>query len=66
MLLGCSTGGTDDAGATGEFEFREPTSAATVIPEGQRAPAPAFSGELLDGTPFESASLAGDVAVINF
>ena len=66
MLLGCSTGETDDAGASGEFEFREPTPAATVVPQGQRAPAPAFSGELLDGAPFESSSLAGDVVVINF
>ena len=65
-LLGCSTRETDDAGATGEFDFREPTPTATVIPEERRAPAPAFYGELLDGTPFESSSLAGDVAVINF
>ena len=66
LLLGCSTGENDGAGSSGEFEFREPTPAATVIPEERRAPAPAFSGELLDGTPFESSSLAGDVAVINF
>ncbi|WP_236826463.1 MULTISPECIES: TlpA disulfide reductase family protein [unclassified Blastococcus] len=65
-LLGCSAGLTGDEGGAGEFEFREPTAAATVIPEERRAPAPAFSGELLDGTPFESSSLAGDVAVINF
>ncbi|MDT0275554.1 TlpA family protein disulfide reductase [Blastococcus goldschmidtiae] len=65
-LLGCSTRATNDASATGEFEFREPTPTATVIPEERRAPAPAFSGELLDGTGFESSSLAGDVAVINF
>ena len=66
LLLGCSTGGASVGGATGEFEFREPTPTATVVPEGRRAPAPAFSGELLDGTPFDSSSLAGDVAVINF
>lgn len=65
-LAGCSTGGNDDAEPTEEYEFTEPTPTATVVAEDQRAPAPAFSGELLDGTPFESSSLAGDVAVINF
>ena len=65
-LAGCSTGGNDTAGATREYEFTEPTPMATVIAEDQRAPAPAFSGELLDGTSFHSSSLAGDVAVINF
>ncbi|TQN43113.1 thiol-disulfide isomerase/thioredoxin [Blastococcus colisei] len=65
-LVGCSTGGNDTVSSTGEYEFTEPTPAATVVAEDQRSPAPAFSGELLDGTPFESSSLAGDVAVINF
>ena len=65
-LAGCSTGGNDAAGTRPEYEFTEPTPAATVIAEEQRAPAPAFSGELLDGTPFDSSSLAGDIAVINF
>ncbi|MCZ2817998.1 TlpA family protein disulfide reductase [Modestobacter sp. VKM Ac-2984] len=65
-LAGCATGGDDTAGAAREFEFTEPTPAATVIAEDQRAPAPAFSGELLDGTAFDSSSLTGDVVVINF
>ncbi|MDK3256632.1 TlpA family protein disulfide reductase [Blastococcus capsensis] len=65
-LAGCSTGGNDTAAPTGEYQFTEPTPTATVIAEDQRAPAPAFSGELLDGTPFDSSSLASDVAVINF
>ncbi len=65
-LVGCSTGRNDGAKATRQYEFTEPTPTATVIPEEQRAPAPAFSGELLDGTGFDSSSLAGDVAVINF
>jgi thiol-disulfide isomerase/thioredoxin len=65
-LAGCSTGGDGDAGAAREYEFTGPTPAATVIAEDLRAPAPAFSGELLDGSPFESSFLAGDVAVINF
>ena len=66
-LAGCSAGGNDGAtSGTQEYEFTEPTPTATVIAEDQRAPAPAFSGELLDGAPFDSSSLAGDVAVINF
>ncbi len=65
-LAGCSTGGDGAAGSTREYEFTEPTPTATVIDEDRRAPAPAFSGELLDGSPFDSSSLAGDVAVINF
>ena len=65
-LSGCSAGGTDTAGARREYEFTDPTPTATVIAEDERAPAPAFSGELLDGTPFDSSSLAGHVAVMNF
>jgi thiol-disulfide isomerase/thioredoxin len=65
-LVGCSTGRDGVAGPSREYEFTEPTPAATVIAEDRRAPAPAFSGELLDGSPFDSASLTGDVAVINF
>lgn len=64
-LVGCATGG-DDTRSPREYEFTGPTPTATVIAEDRRAPAPAFSGELLDGSPFDSASLAGDVAVINF
>jgi thiol-disulfide isomerase/thioredoxin len=65
LLFGCSTRGAGGS-PTDEFEFREPTPAAAVVPEGRRAAAPAFSGELLDGTPFDSSALAGDVAVLNF
>jgi thiol-disulfide isomerase/thioredoxin len=65
-LAGCSTGESGAAGATLEYEFAGPTPTATVIDEDRRAPAPAFSGELLDGSPFDSSALAGDVAVINF
>jgi peroxiredoxin len=65
-LVGCSAGGDGRAGSAGEYEFTGPTPTATVIAQSRRAPAPDFSGELLDGTPFESSSLAGDVAVINF
>ena len=65
-LAGCSPGGHSASSGSGQYEFTEPTPTATVITEDQRAPAPAFSGELLDGTLFDSSSLAADVAVINF
>jgi thiol-disulfide isomerase/thioredoxin len=65
-LSGCSTGRHSAVGPAREYDFTEPTPTATVIAEDRRAPAPAFSGELLDGSPFDSSSLAGDVAVINF
>jgi peroxiredoxin len=66
-LTGCATG--DDAVSVnngGEFRFVEGTPRGEVIPEGERAAAPEFSGTLLDGEPFSSTDLAGDVAVINF
>jgi thiol-disulfide isomerase/thioredoxin len=65
VLIGCSTR-AGETGATDEYRFREPTPSAAVIAEERRAPAPSFSGELLDGTPFTSSSLSGDIAVINF
>ena len=66
LLLGCSASATEGAGSAIEYNFDGPTPSATVIGEALRAPAPTFSGELLDGTAFESSSLAGDIAVINF
>ena len=66
-LTGCSTG--DDAVAVnngGEFRFVEGTPRGDVIPEEDRATAPEFGGTLLDGEPFSSTDLAGDVAVVNF
>ncbi len=65
-LAGCSAGRESTAGPSREYEFSEPTPAATVIAEDRRAPAPAFSGELLDGSRFDPSALAGDVALINF
>lgn len=67
VLTGCSTG--DDAvdvNNGGEFRFVEGTPRGDVIPPGERATAPEFSGTLLDGEPFASTELAGDVAVVNF
>lgn len=65
-LLGCSAREVDQTTPGQRYEFTGATPAATVLDEETRAPAPAFGGELLDGSPFESSSLAGSVAVINF
>lgn len=48
------------------FDFGEGTPVGGLIPADARAFAPAFEGELLDGTAFESASLAGSITVLNF
>ena len=64
VLAGCSSG--DGETAPGQFEFSGATSAGQVVAAGDRAAAPPFTGELLDGTPFQSDELAGSVAVINF
>ena len=63
-LSGCSS--TEATDGSTEFEFTEATGAGEVIPPVDRAPAPSFSGELLDGSPFDSKGLAGDIAVLNF
>lgn len=66
-LTGCSSGtGAVDVNNGGQFRFVQGTPSGEVIPVGDRGAAPAFSGTLLDGTDFDSASLAGHVAVINF
>ena len=66
-LAGCSTGaGQVDVANGGEFRFVAGTPAGEVIPAGERASAPEFSGTLLGGGAFESGQLAGDVAVLNF
>ena len=67
LLAGCSTGeGAVDVNNGGEFRYVAATPAGEVIPEAERAVAPEFAGTLLDGDAFESSSLAGDVAVLNF
>jgi thiol-disulfide isomerase/thioredoxin len=67
VLTGCSTGeGQVDVANGGEFRFVAGTPAGEVIPAGERAAAPEFSGTLLGGGEFDSAELAGDVAVLNF
>lgn len=67
LLAGCSTGSDAvDVSNGGEFRFVAGTPDGEVIDEGDRASAPAFTGELLDGTDFDSSSLSGDIVVINF
>lgn len=67
ILVGCSTGpDAVDAANGGEFRFVAATPGGEVIAAGERASAPTFTGELLDGSDFDSAELAGDVIVLNF
>ncbi len=67
VLAGCSTGSDAvDVSNGGEFRFVAGTPDGEVIDEDDRASAPAFTGELLDGMDFDSSSLSGDIVVINF
>ena len=67
LVAGCSTGANAvDVNNGGEFRFVAGTPAGEVIPESDRATAPEFSGELLGGGGFDSATLADQVAVLNF
>lgn len=67
VLAGCATGSDAvDVSNGGEFRFVAGTPDGEVIDEGDRASAPEFSGVLLDGSDFDSSSLAGDIVVINF
>ena len=66
-LTGCTSGpDAVDVNNGGEFRFVQGTPTGEVIPEAERASAPEFSGTLLDGEAFESSSLSGDVAILNF
>ena len=65
-LTGCSSSDVDQTTPGTRYEFNGATPAGQAIEATRRAVAPSFSGELLDGTPFDSADLAGDIAVINF
>jgi thiol-disulfide isomerase/thioredoxin len=67
LLTGCTSGpDAVDVNNGGEFRYVAATPAGDVIAEGERDAAPEFSGTLLTGDAFESTSLAGDVAVLNF
>ena len=69
-LAACSGGSAGDAStataSSGDFDFQGNTPLGEVIPAEAREFAPAFEGELLDGTPFESTAFAGNITVINF
>ena len=67
LLAGCSTGSDAvDVNNGGEFRFVAGTPSGEVIPEDERAAAPTFSGTLLSGNRFDSSSLVGQAAVLNF
>ena len=66
LAAGCSSTDVDQTTPGSGYEFTGATAAGQVIEPPGRAAAPPFTGELLDGTAFDSASLTGDVAVINF
>ena len=67
LLAGCSSGpDAVDVNNGGEFRFVAGTPSGEAIPPEERASAPDFSGELLDGAAFSSEQLAGQVAVLNF
>jgi thiol-disulfide isomerase/thioredoxin len=69
LLVGCSGGSASNASTAtdaAEFDFTEATPLGQLIPADAREPAPAFSGELLDGAAFDSNSLNGDITVLNF
>jgi peroxiredoxin len=67
VLAGCTTGSDAvDVSNGGEFRFVAGTPDGEVIDEANRAAAPAFTGELLDGSDFDSSTLSGDIVVINF
>jgi peroxiredoxin len=67
LVSGCATGdGAVAVNNGGEFRFVQGTPAGEVIPPGERAAAPEFSGTLLDGGEFTSAELDGGIAVLNF
>ena len=52
--------------SSGDFDFDGSTPLGELVPSDAREFAPAFEGELLDGTAFESDSLAGSITVLNF
>ena len=65
-VTACSAKGPGTSSGGGEFEFQGATPAGQVLPSQQRSAAPEFQGELLDGSRFRSAELAGDIVVLNF
>lgn len=66
LLTGCSSSDVDQTEPGAQYEFDGATPPGQVMPLSDRAPAPEFEGELLDGSDFTSRDLSGKVAVINF
>ena len=66
ILVACGQAQGSAGSGSGEFDFTGPTPTGEVVPVAERSVAPEFSGELLDGTVFDSTSLAGDIVVLNF
>jgi thiol-disulfide isomerase/thioredoxin len=66
ILVACGQAQGSAGSASGEFDFTGPTPSGEVVPVEERSVAPEFSGELLDGSAFDSTSLAGDIVVLNF
>lgn len=66
LAAGCATGDAVDVSNGGQFRFVAGTPDGEVIDEADRATAPEFAAELLDGEEFESSALSGDIVVLNF
>jgi peroxiredoxin len=67
LVAGCGTGkDAVDQASGGENGFVGGSGTGKLIPVGDRRPAPVFSGSYLGGGGFESASLSGQVVVLNF
>lgn len=66
-LAGCSSGqvGRADSDGGSDIGFVAGDGVLTLVPAGEREPAPPFSGPLLDGGEFDLASMLGDVVVLN-
>ena len=66
-LAGCGTGkDAVNQEAGGENRFVAGNGTRSDIPAGKRTDPPRVTGELLDGSPFDLASLRGKVVVVNF
>ena len=66
VVSGCSTADVDQSTPGQRYAFDGATPSGQVVPPSDRAVAPSFDGELLDGSLFDSSDLDGKVAVINF
>jgi thiol-disulfide isomerase/thioredoxin len=65
LTAGCSDGQVLRSGDGGQSRYIEGTGAVTIVPVGDRAPAPDFGGPLLNGGEFKLTEARGDVVVLN-